>query len=261
MEFQDVVRRRRMVRRFTPEPVAAAIRERLLANATRAPSAGFSQGWRFLVLESGVDRTAFWSVLRVDMPVDESVTEAPLVIVPMGSRDEYLSRYAEPDKGWVDRDAARFRRPTGPGRNWPHPRVRPPCRWHRRRRSRTRTPSRSASTTLSGRRRSRRDPSGSSPSATARRTSSPRSTSSPSPSTGSAPATAPRHQCRHQLRADRRTRPRHHPRRHLEHRRRRLRAALPDRSDRRLPDRPLPGLLAGRGDRCRPSPRRGGTRP
>lgn len=69
---------------------------------------GFSQGWRFLVLESESDRTAFWTVLREDMPVDESFTAAPLVIVPMGSKDDYLSRYAEPDKGWDDRDEARW---------------------------------------------------------------------------------------------------------------------------------------------------------
>ena len=46
MEFQEVVRRRRMVRNYDPDrPVPAEVRERLLANALRAPSAGFTQGW------------------------------------------------------------------------------------------------------------------------------------------------------------------------------------------------------------------------
>lgn len=97
-----------MVRRFTPEPVDAVVRDLMLVNATHAPSAGFSQGWRFLVLEDTGDRERFWELLRGDMPVDESVTDAPLVIVPMGSRDSYLSRYAEPDKGWDDRDEGRW---------------------------------------------------------------------------------------------------------------------------------------------------------
>ena len=44
MDFQDVVRRRRMVRSYTTEPVDPAVLDRILTNATRAPSAGFSQG-------------------------------------------------------------------------------------------------------------------------------------------------------------------------------------------------------------------------
>ena len=53
VEFGEVVRRRRMVRDYAPDrPVPAEVRERLLEHAIRAPSAGFSQGWAFLVLES-----------------------------------------------------------------------------------------------------------------------------------------------------------------------------------------------------------------
>ena len=48
MEFQDVVRRRRMIRDYADEPVDPAFVDRALANAVRAPSAGFSQGWAFL---------------------------------------------------------------------------------------------------------------------------------------------------------------------------------------------------------------------
>jgi nitroreductase len=44
MEFQEVVRRRRMVRTFTAEPVPQAALDRILGNALRGPSAGFSQG-------------------------------------------------------------------------------------------------------------------------------------------------------------------------------------------------------------------------
>ena len=55
MEFQDVVRRRRMVRSYAETPVDPAVVDRALANATRAPSAGFSQGWGFLVLDQPGD--------------------------------------------------------------------------------------------------------------------------------------------------------------------------------------------------------------
>jgi hypothetical protein len=37
-----------------------------------------------------------------------SVTAAPLVIVPMSCKRTYLDRYAEPDKGWTDRDESRW---------------------------------------------------------------------------------------------------------------------------------------------------------
>lgn len=106
MEFQDVVRRRRMVRRYQDRPVPEQVRDRILDNATRGPSAGFSQGQAFLVLE-GADLARFWAV--DDLWAVDSVQEtAPLVIVPLSCKRVYLDRYAEPDKGWADRDEARW---------------------------------------------------------------------------------------------------------------------------------------------------------
>ncbi len=90
MEFQDVVRRRRMVRNYDPDrAVPAAVRERLLANAVRAPSAGFTQGSAFLVLERPEERAAFWAVTSDAGPPDPWLTgmqRAPLLIVPLSHR-------------------------------------------------------------------------------------------------------------------------------------------------------------------------------
>ena len=61
MEFQDVVRRRRMVRNFESRPVPPDIVDRILANALHAPSAGFTQGWAFLVLEGREHTERFWN--------------------------------------------------------------------------------------------------------------------------------------------------------------------------------------------------------
>ena len=62
MEFQEVVRRRRMVRNYDDAtPVAPDVVARILANAQRGPSAGFSQGFEFLVLEDADDRARFWA--------------------------------------------------------------------------------------------------------------------------------------------------------------------------------------------------------
>jgi nitroreductase len=106
MEFQDVVRRRHMVRQFTKEPVAQESLDRILANAVRGPSAGFSQGQAFIVLTAGEDLKRFWEA--ADLAVQDSVTDAPLVIVPLSCKQAYLDRYALPDKGWTDRDEARW---------------------------------------------------------------------------------------------------------------------------------------------------------
>src|SRR5215472_15593021 len=105
MELQDVIRYRRMVRRFTPEPVTQASLDRILANAVRGPSAGFSQGQAFLVL-TGPDLAEFWRV--TGEAVSETAQTAPLIIVPLSCKDAYLDRYALPDKGWTDRDEARW---------------------------------------------------------------------------------------------------------------------------------------------------------
>ncbi|WP_219412709.1 nitroreductase family protein [Pseudonocardia nigra] len=112
MEFADVVRRRRMVRDYDPDrPVPPEVRERLLEHAIRAPSAGFSQGWAFLVLESPDERDRFWAATTEGGPPDRWLTRmsrAPLLIVPLSHKAAYLDRYAEADKGWTDRDEARW---------------------------------------------------------------------------------------------------------------------------------------------------------
>jgi nitroreductase len=113
MEFAEAVRRRRMVRNYDPDrPVPPEIVERLLGYAVHAPSAGFSQGWEFLVLDDPADRATFWAATTPPDLVGSSwldgMRQAPLIVVPHSHRDAYLDRYAESDKGWTDRDEARW---------------------------------------------------------------------------------------------------------------------------------------------------------
>lgn len=116
MEFQDVVRKRRMYREFDPErPVPRETLERIVTNGTRAPSAGHSQGWGFLVLESAEDRATFWEV--TNRPGQEEATgspsmhSAPAIIVPFAHKQAYLDRYAQPDKGFPPNYEKRWRIP------------------------------------------------------------------------------------------------------------------------------------------------------
>jgi nitroreductase len=100
MEFQDVVRRRRMVRKFSDEPVSEDSVRRIMRNALRGPSAGFSQGQAFLVLQ-GDDVRRFVDV--VEYWVQDTAKAAPVLVIPFAVKDVYLDRYAQPDKGWTDR--------------------------------------------------------------------------------------------------------------------------------------------------------------
>jgi nitroreductase len=115
MEFDEVVRRRRMVRSYDPDrPVPAEVRDKLIRHALRAPSAGFSQGWGFLVLEEPADRALFWSSTSSGDPPEgwlQRMSTAPLIIVALSNKSVYLDRYAQPDKGWTDRDESRWPAP------------------------------------------------------------------------------------------------------------------------------------------------------
>lgn len=113
MEFRDVVRARRMVRTYDPlRPVPASTLTDLLDLAIRAPSAGFSQGWDFVVLRTAADTARFWSA-TADGDGDpdrwlRGMQTAPVLVLCLSDRERYLDRYAEPDKGWADRDSARW---------------------------------------------------------------------------------------------------------------------------------------------------------
>lgn len=101
-----------MVRRYADRPVDPAVVDRMLEHAVRAPSAGFSQGWAFLRLDTREDVNRFWRATSPDPDARnawlDGMRTAPVVIVPFSHRDAYLDRYAEPDKGWTDRDERRW---------------------------------------------------------------------------------------------------------------------------------------------------------
>jgi len=64
------------------------------------------------VLTEPADRDLFWAETSPpgQTPTGwlDGMRRAPLIVVPMSNRDAYLDRYAEPDKGWTDRDEARW---------------------------------------------------------------------------------------------------------------------------------------------------------
>src|SRR4051794_12396276 len=108
MEYRDVLRRRRMVRDYSDEPLTPDQVERILASALRAPSAGFSQGWEFLALTEPEDRDRFWPFVPTSLEPAPGLRRAQLVVVAVADKRVYLERYAEPDKGWDDRAEERW---------------------------------------------------------------------------------------------------------------------------------------------------------
>ena len=113
MDFDEVVRRRRMVRGYDPDrPVPPELVDKIVRHGLRAPSAGFSQGWSFLVLTEREDRDRFWAATAEDggHPGDwlARMRTAPLIVVACSNKSVYLDRYAQPDKGWADRAEERW---------------------------------------------------------------------------------------------------------------------------------------------------------
>lgn len=100
-EFGAVVRRRRMCRSFLADPVDAAVLERMVDLASRAPSAGKVQGWHLVVLE-GAATDRFW---RHTFPPERrdgfawpGLFAAPVIALPFVDPLAYVDRYGEADK-------------------------------------------------------------------------------------------------------------------------------------------------------------------
>src|SRR6185295_14699029 len=112
MELGEAIRRRRMVRNFEERPVPPEALERILDHARRAPSAGHTQGFAFLALVGAEQVGRFWDCTFPAGGRDgfrwPGLLRAPVIILPCASKEAYLDRYAEDDKGWVDRDEARW---------------------------------------------------------------------------------------------------------------------------------------------------------
>jgi nitroreductase len=102
MEFTEVLRKRRMVRNFTDEPVPDEVIERIVAAGQRAPSAGFSQGVVYVVVTNAETRRAIAEIADeeqyVSMGFDPFISGAPVQVVICTSEQVYHDRYNQPDK-------------------------------------------------------------------------------------------------------------------------------------------------------------------
>jgi nitroreductase len=106
MDFKDVVRKRRMVRSFTDEPVPFETVERAVRLAQHAPSAGFSQGVQFVAVTDPETRQRVAEICGEEGYVSGGhasfISRAPVQIVVCTSEKLYHDRYREPDKLLLD---------------------------------------------------------------------------------------------------------------------------------------------------------------
>ncbi len=102
MDLHTAVTSRRMSRKFAGTPVPPEVRDRLLADALTAPTAGNSLGVDFLVLESSAARRRLFEATSdsgwLERADPTGVVAAPLIVVPLSDPGAYVARYLAADK-------------------------------------------------------------------------------------------------------------------------------------------------------------------
>jgi len=114
VEFREILKRRRMVRAYEPESIPRATLERIVATIRRAPSAGFSQGQRFVVVTESERKRAIADATGEEDYVGEGfspwIRGAAALVVVCTREDDYHDRYRQPDK--VDDEGAEIEWPV-----------------------------------------------------------------------------------------------------------------------------------------------------
>jgi nitroreductase len=104
MELHEAIRRRAMVRSFSPDGVDRALLERLLRAALRSPTAGNTGGTAWVVLEGPEQTAEYWDATTDEewrarnAARFEGLRRAPVVLLAYSSPATYVARYAQPDK-------------------------------------------------------------------------------------------------------------------------------------------------------------------
>jgi FMN reductase [NAD(P)H] len=104
VELRELLPRRRMVRHYRPDPVSREQLERIVSTVRHAPSAGYSQGQRLLVVTEVAGRAETARIMRevggwTDSGDREPWLEsAPVHVLVCTRENDYHERYRLPDK-------------------------------------------------------------------------------------------------------------------------------------------------------------------
>jgi nitroreductase len=104
MELHEAIRRRAMVRSFSPDPLDPALVDRLVDAGLCSPTAGNTAGTAWVVLEGPAQTAVYFDATTDDEwrtahpEWSAGLRRAPVVLLAYTSPDAYVSRYGEPDK-------------------------------------------------------------------------------------------------------------------------------------------------------------------
>jgi FMN reductase [NAD(P)H] len=103
VDYRDVLSQRRSVRAYRDEPVPREVLERITNDAVvRAPSGGFSQGLRLVVVTDPETRRAIATAAAEDELAAKGrprwKAAAPVHVVVLTREDDYHERYQQQDK-------------------------------------------------------------------------------------------------------------------------------------------------------------------
>lgn len=100
MDFYEVVRKRRSIREYGPQPVEAAMLDRILDAGTRGPTGGYSQGQSYVVItdpslvqrlmdERDRQERELLGTPPQEAPTDRTEYNAPVLIVACTKEADY----------------------------------------------------------------------------------------------------------------------------------------------------------------------------
>lgn len=90
MDFEDVIKKRKMVRKFRQsKPISDKIISKLIRNAHRAPSAGHTQVQEFIIVKD----PSIKKKLRIVAVDQEYVEDAPVLIIVCSNTSRSVGRY------------------------------------------------------------------------------------------------------------------------------------------------------------------------
>ena len=91
MEFDQVVRKRKMIRKYLPDKVPDRVIRKLIKNASRAPSAGHTQVQEFIIVKDPTTKKK----LRQASVNQKAIEDAPVLIVVCSNISRSVGRYGQ----------------------------------------------------------------------------------------------------------------------------------------------------------------------
>jgi nitroreductase len=91
MEFDHVVRKRKMIRKYLPKNISDRIISKMIKNASKAPSAGHTQVQEFIIVRDPATKKK----LRQASVNQKAIEDAPLLIVVCSNTSRSVGRYGQ----------------------------------------------------------------------------------------------------------------------------------------------------------------------